>query len=46
MQLAPDQPTDHLMDLSTDPLTDLPAGTAHTILHSILDQISETTMGT
>ena len=29
-----------------DPLTDLPAGTVHTIHHSILDQISETTMGT
>ena len=29
-----------------DPLTDLPAGIAHTIHHSILDQISEATMGT
>ena len=45
-QLAPDQPTDHLLDPSMDHLTDLPVETTHTTHHSILDQISETTMGT
>ena len=34
------------MDLSTDPFIVLQAGTTHTIHHLILDQISETTMGT
>ena len=34
------------MDLSTDPLTDLQGGTANTTHYLILDQISETTMGT
>ena len=35
-----------MMDLSTDLLIDLQAGTAHTIHHLILDQISEGAMGT
>ena len=30
------------MDLSADPLTDLPTDTTHTIHQTILDQISET----
>ena len=46
MQCAPDQPTGHPMDLSMDPLTDHQAGTAHTIPHLILDQISKIAMGT
>ena len=46
MQLASDQPTDHLMDPSMDNLTDPLVEITHTTHHSILDQISETTMGT
>ena len=34
------------MDPSMDPSTDLPVEIAQTTHHSILDQISETTMGT
>ena len=45
MQLVPDQPIDHLMDPSMDHLTDPLVEITHTAHHSILDQISETTMG-